>query len=59
MVMLFLGLLGGAMNFRGAKKSTPYASQIVTKVAIESAQKYGFQKQKFMLKVLDLDENQP
>ena len=40
----------GAMNFRGAKKSTPYASQVVTRLAIESAQKYGFMEAKVLVK---------
>ena len=41
---------GGAMNFRGAKKSTPYASQIVTNVAIEVAQKHGLREAQVYVK---------
>ena len=31
----------GSLNFKGAKKSTPYASQTVAATAVESALKYG------------------
>ncbi len=31
----------GALNFRGARKSTPYASGVVATAALENASKYG------------------
>ena len=33
----------GKMGFKGARKSTPYAAQIVASNAIEKAKEYGFQ----------------
>ena len=34
----------GSLNFKGAKKSTPYASQTVAATAVESALKYGLKE---------------
>ena len=31
----------GALNFKGARKSTPYASQVVASTALENVSKYG------------------
>jgi small subunit ribosomal protein S11 len=36
----------GALKFRGAKKSTPFASQMVAQVACENAMKYGLREVK-------------
>jgi len=33
----------GKMGFKGSRKSTPYAAQMVTTNAIEKAKEYGFQ----------------
>lgn len=33
----------GKMGFKGSRKSTPYAAQLVTTNAIEKAKEYGFQ----------------
>ena len=40
----------GALNFRGAKKSTPYASQIVASTVMEEALKYGLKQVKVLVK---------
>jgi len=40
----------GALNFRGAKKSTPFASQTVTSTAIEAAQKFGLREVRVLVK---------
>lgn len=34
----------GALNFRGAKKSTPFAAQLVSSTALEASEKYGLQE---------------
>lgn len=34
----------GSLGFKGAKKSTPFASQMVTTVALETAAKFGVQE---------------
>lgn len=34
----------GAMNFRGARKSTPYASEVVASAAMETAMKCGLKE---------------
>lgn len=33
----------GKMGFKGSRKSTPYAAQLVTTNAVEKAKEYGFQ----------------
>ena len=33
----------GKMGFKGSRKSTPYAAQLVTSNAVEKAKEYGFQ----------------
>lgn len=33
----------GKMGFKGSRKSTPYAAQVVTSNALEKAKEYGFQ----------------
>ena len=38
------------MNFRGAKKSTPYASQVVASTVMEEAVKYGLKQVKILVK---------
>lgn len=40
----------GALNFRGAKKSTPYASQVVASTVMEEALKYGLKQVKVLVK---------
>ena len=40
----------GTLNFRGAKKSTPYASQMVTQTAIEAARKFGLHEVRVLVK---------
>ena len=40
----------GALNFRGAKKSTPFAAQTVTTTAIEAAHKFGLKQVKVFVK---------
>ena len=40
----------GSLNFRGAKKSTPYASQMVTQTAIEAVQKFGMHEVRVQVK---------
>ena len=40
----------GALNFRGAKKSTPFAAQTVTTTAIESAKNFGLKEVKVYVK---------
>ena len=40
----------GALDFRGAKKSTPFASQMVTTTAVEAAQKFGLREVKVFVK---------
>lgn len=40
----------GALNFRGAKKSTPYASQVVASTVMEEAIKYGLKQVKVLVK---------
>jgi small subunit ribosomal protein S11 len=34
----------GASGFKGSKKSTPYAAQVATEIAIEKAKPYGLEK---------------
>ncbi len=40
----------GALNFRGAKKSTPFAAQTVTTTAIEAAQNFALKEVKIYVK---------
>ena len=40
----------GSMNFRGAKKSTPFASQNVATTAVGAAMKHGLQRVKVFVK---------
>ena len=40
----------GSLNFRGAKKSTPYASQVVASTVMEEALKYGLKQVKVLVK---------
>lgn len=45
-----MGTSAGAMNFRGARKSTPYASQVVASTLIEEAMKMGLQSVDVLVK---------
>ena len=40
----------GQQQFRGAKKSTPFASQVVTNTAIDAASKFGLREVKVFVK---------
>lgn len=40
----------GALSFKGAKKSTPFAAQTVTTTAIASAEKFGLKEVKIFVK---------
>lgn len=40
----------GALGFKGARKSTPYAATLVGKDAVEKAKKFGFQEAKISIK---------
>ena len=40
----------GQQEFRGAKKSTPFASQVVARTAIEAASKYGLREVQVFVK---------
>jgi len=40
----------GAAGFKGPKKSTPYAAQIITRIAVEKARKYGLKEVSVMVK---------
>lgn len=49
---VFAWATAGSMNFKGARKSTPYASEVAASSAMESALKYG-------LKEVDIKVNGP
>lgn len=40
----------GAIGFKGARKSTPYAATLVGKDAVEKAKRFGFQEAKISVK---------
>lgn len=40
----------GLAGFRGPKKSTPYAAQIITRIAVEKAKEYGLSEVKVFVK---------
>lgn len=40
----------GKMGFKGSRKSTPYAAQLVTSNAVEKAKEYGFQTASVIVK---------
>ncbi|PJB18436.1 30S ribosomal protein S11 [Candidatus Falkowbacteria bacterium CG_4_9_14_3_um_filter_38_19] len=40
----------GSAGFKGPKKSTPYAAQIITRIAVEKARKYGLKEVSVMVK---------
>lgn len=40
----------GAMGFKGARKSTPYAATLVGKDAVEKAKRFGFQEARVSVK---------
>ena len=40
----------GALNFRGAKKSTPYASQVIASTAMTNAIKFGVKEVDVLVK---------
>ena len=46
----FLSSSAGAMNFRGARKSTPYASQVVASFVISEGQKIGLKEVDVLVK---------
>lgn len=40
----------GASGFKGSRKSTPYAAQVATEIAIEKAKPYGLEKVDIFIK---------
>ncbi|MDD4271809.1 MAG: 30S ribosomal protein S11 [Patescibacteria group bacterium] len=40
----------GMAGFKGPKKSTPYAAQIITRIAVEKAKEYGLNEVSVMVK---------
>ncbi|MBI2459259.1 MAG: 30S ribosomal protein S11 [Parcubacteria group bacterium] len=40
----------GLAGFKGPKKSTPYAAQIITRIAVEKAKKFGLSEVSVMVK---------